>query len=270
MKPDLINTFVHLSVWGLLVIAYSVRFFVWGRAESDRVNHDGTSLLIGKGLKEMVYWGLQPVGKLLAFFRIKPNSVSLISLIFGLITGICFYYGHFGTAAVFAVICAFMDTLDGMVARFLGLVSDAGAVMDSSIDRYTEFFCLAGLALYYREMPVVLGIILLSLLGSFMVSYSSAKAEALGSTPPRGHMRRTDRAFCLIAGSVFSSISITLIEPNGIFPVPIGYPMVFSLILIAVFSNISAIERLIAVARSTKNSKQQLSTETGGDYANVT
>ena len=92
-----------------------------------------------------------------------------------------------------------------------------------------------------------------------MVSYSTAKAEALHVTPPRGNMRRTERAVYLTLGAVLSPISIQSFEmgkgyasTQGLYPIAIGYPMVFALFLVALFANISAVERLYAIAKEVR------------------
>jgi hypothetical protein len=87
-------------------------------------------------------------------------------------------------------------------------------------------------------------------MGSFMVSYSTAKAEALHVSPPRGNMRRTERALYLTLGAILTPISIQMFEPSGFYPVHLGYPMIFALGMIAILANISAVQRLVSIARA--------------------
>ena len=93
---------------------------------------------------------------------------------------------------------------------------------------------------------------LLALMGSFMVSYSSAKAEALQVDPPKGSMRRPERAFYLTLGAVLSPITIAEFEYVRDYPIAIGFPMVMALGLIAVLANASAIERMAAIAKEMR------------------
>lgn len=241
-----------MGVFMVLAIAYGIRSIVSGRAHFDRVNKDGGSALLGKGMMEMAYWGLQPVGKALVFCRITANMLSWASLVFGFLAGAVMTVGHFGFGAVFATVAALLDSLDGMVARMSGRASDAGEVLDAAIDRYVEFFFLAGLVIYYREMPALLGLTLLAILGSFLVSYSTAKAEALQVEPPRGNMRRAERAVYLTLGAAIAPISIPFFEATRQTPVAIGYPMVVAIGIVALFSNVSAIERLHAIAKAVR------------------
>jgi CDP-diacylglycerol--glycerol-3-phosphate 3-phosphatidyltransferase len=259
---DLIYSFLLLSVAAILVLSYSVKSFFRGKAQFDRVDREGGSALLGKGIMQMAYWGLQPVGDLFILLGFTPNAISFLSLFFGSITGIALAFGHFGSAGFFCTICSLLDSVDGMVARKTGKASDSGEVVDAAVDRYVEFFFLAGLIYYYREVPWLVLLSLTALLGSFMVSYSTAKAEALHVTPPRGYMRRTERAVYLTLGAVLAPISIQSFEINanyastsGLYPVNIGYPMVFALFVVAVFSNWSAFIRLRAVANEVKERK---------------
>ena len=264
LNGDLISSFVLLATAGLLVLAYSLKIMFRGKAQYDRVDKQGGSALLGKGIMQMAYWGLQPVGDLCIALGLSPNAISLLSLFFGSLSGLALAFGHFGTAGFLCTICSLLDSVDGMVARKTGVASDSGEVLDASVDRYVEFFFIAGLIVYYREVPWLVILCLAALLGSFMVSYSTAKAEALQVTPPRGMMRRTERSVYLKMGAVLAPISIQSYEMNanyysnyGLYPISIGYPMVFALFLVALFANISALQRLVAIADAVKNRKSE-------------
>ncbi len=252
MTGDLWQALILLGLVGFLAMTYLVRVAVRGRAKFDRVEKQGGSKLLSKEVMEMAYWGVQPLGKLLVFLRITPNQVSWSSLVFAILAGACLSVGHFGFGAVFATISAFLDSLDGIVARLTGKASDAGEVLDAAVDRYSEFLFLGGLAIYYREIPVLLGLSLLALMGSFMVSYSSAKAEALQVSAPSGSMRRPERAVYLILGALLSPLTIPIFETDRPYSIAMGHPMVIALCLVAVLANVSAVERLWAIAKAIR------------------
>jgi CDP-diacylglycerol---glycerol-3-phosphate 3-phosphatidyltransferase len=245
---DQISAFTILVVIIGLGLSYSLRLVTLGRAHYQRVDRQGSSPLLSKALMEMTYWGLQPIGRLLIRIGMTANGISWTSLGLGALSGILIAGGAFGMAALLASVSALFDSLDGMVARETGTASDVGEVLDASIDRYTEFFFLGGLVIYYRQTPAWMLIALFALIGSFMVSYATAKAEALDRVPPPGLMRRPERTFYLIFGAFVSALS---------WPIPVDltsreYPMLASLILVAVFSNASAIRRLYIVAESCR------------------
>lgn len=256
MSADLFSSVFLVSTAALLVLCYTLRLVVRGRARYDRVDRQGGSVLLGKGMMNMAYWGLQPLARVLINIGVTPNMISWGSLVLGGIAGSFLAYGFFGLAALSATASAFLDSLDGIVARETGVSSDAGEVLDATIDRYVEFFFLAGLVVYYREIPLLALIALFALMGSFMVSYSTAKAEAMHMEPPPGIMRRPERAFYLILGAALSPLMPWLL-PQEYASVPVAYPMVFAMVLIAVLANISAIERLYTVAHALRLREEQ-------------
>ena len=98
------------------------------------------------------------------------------------------------------------DILDGQVARMTNTGSDRGELLDAAVDRYTEFAFLGGLLLFYRTEVSLMVLTLAALVASFMISYTSAKAEALHVNPPRGLMRRHERAIYLITGAGLTAL----------------------------------------------------------------
>lgn len=248
MTLEFLNVLALLAIVGTVAVAYSVRIVVKGRVHYDRVNRQGGSLLLGKGLMEMAYWALQPLSRVCISVGITPNQISWTSLVLGGIAGSCLAYGRFGTAALIAAISALLDSLDGMVARATGHASEGGEILDAAIDRYVEFFFLGGLVLYYQDTTILQVLSLLALMGSFMVSYSTAKAEAMQLPPPPGIMRRPERAFYLVLGAALSPFPIPGLPESLLGPHPIYIPMAIAVGFVAVLSNISAIERLYSVA----------------------
>jgi len=249
---DFVNTIVLLGILALVGVAYSVKLILKGRTQYDRVNRQGGSVLMGRGMMEIGYWALQPIAKLLVFLHVTPNQISWASLVFGGLAGTALVYGYFGFAALFSCYSAFLDCLDGMVARMTEVASDAGEVLDAAVDRYVEFFFLAGLVIYYREFAVFQLIALAALAGSFMVSYSTAKAEALHIPPPPGIMRRPERAFYLTLGAALSTFSIPQLDAYFNFSKPVGYPLLLATFAVAVLANIAAIERLWTIGRAVR------------------
>ena len=252
MNPELKYTLaVALGVL-FLITTYGVRVLVKGRARFDRIDRQGGSRLLSKGAMEIGYWIISPVARALASLHVSPNQVSWLSFAFGALAGLFLARGHFGFGAMCATICGLLDSVDGMVARLSGVASDAGEVLDAAIDRYVEFFFLAGLAIYYREQPALQLLALMALLGSFMVSYSTTKAEALRIEPPSGLMRRPERAVYLTAGAALSGPSIAWFESTPEFATPLAYPMVLALAMVAVLANFSAIERFWLIVKALR------------------
>ncbi len=266
---DIANSLALVLLLAFVLLTYAFRVLISGRAHYERVDRQGGSVLLGKVFMEMGYWALEPLGRPMARWHISPNYLSWTSLVMGGISGVLLAYGQFGTAALCATVSAFMDTLDGMVARSTGVASEAGEGLDATIDRYVEFFFLSGLVIYYHDILILQIFSLMALMGSFMVSYSSAKAEAMHIPPPPGIMRRHERAFYLILGAALSPIPIPALEAHFTFPIPVGFPMVLAVVLIAFLANISAIERLYTVGLALKMREMGLrhETDTGQIYS---
>ena len=235
----------------LLIAGYGLRVVVKGRVHFDRLERQGGSRLLSTGAMHIGYWVLYPVAQLFASLGITPNTISWTSLGSGFLAGACLAAGHFGYGAIFATISGLLDSLDGMVARISGAASNAGEVLDAAVDRYVEFFFLSGLVIYYRGIPGLQILALLALLGSFMVSYSTTKAEALGVEPPRGSMRRPERAVYLTLGAALSALTVFWWASDT--------PMVLALGLVAVAANVSAVRRLWFVAKAVRVRDQEAS-----------
>ena len=196
---------------------------------------------------EMGYWVLEPLVKALVALDITPNMVTLFSLVPAFLAGVAAAFGWFALACVLGTAGAFCDILDGLLARRLGTASDSGEVVDAAVDRYIEFFFLAGLIVYYRTHWMVLVLTLAALLGSYMVSYTTAKAEAMSVPPPRGSMRRAERAVYLMTGAGLTAFT------RAAFPTSPSHalrelPILVALSLVAVVTNVSAIQRFAAIA----------------------
>jgi CDP-diacylglycerol--glycerol-3-phosphate 3-phosphatidyltransferase len=98
--------------------------------------------------------------------------------------------------------------LDGALARATGKITKAGAILDSVLDRYSEAVVLAGLVVYYLyASPSNLGVILVfvTLTGSMMVSYTRARAEALGIDCKVGFFTRPERVILIAAGLILNN-----------------------------------------------------------------
>ena len=241
-----------VGVVALLVVAslaYGVRVLFHGAAMFERVERDQGSALLGRSLMQMGYWALDHVGRGLVALGATANGVSIASLLFGIAAGVALAFGHFGLGAALAVVSGLGDTLDGIVARRTKTASDAGEVLDAAVDRYEEFFFLGGIVVHERGSAVGVSLVLSALLGSFMVSYATAKAEALRAEVPRGAMRRPERAAYLIAGAALTPLLAPLLGGATVAASwTAELPILAAVGLVAVIANVSAVRRLAKLA----------------------
>jgi CDP-diacylglycerol--glycerol-3-phosphate 3-phosphatidyltransferase len=243
---DLFIALGMIGIFAVLVVAYTLRTVLAGRVRHARTDADGGSAFLNKPTMEMVYWILDPIIDFIAALRITPNMVTLFSLLPALGAGVAIGFGWFGLATALAVVSTFCDIIDGLLARKTGLSSGAGEVIDAAADRYGELFMFGGLVYYYRAHDQVLFIVLAALAASFMVSYATAKAEAMGVPAPRGAMRRGERAAYLIFGSAFTPVTQALFGSSPSLALR-ELPIILGMTIIAVVGNISVIQRLMAV-----------------------
>ena len=218
--------------------AYGVRCAVYGAVEFARVERAGQSPLLGRGPMNAFYWALQPVATACVALGIGANAVTLGSLALAACAGLALASGAVGAAALLAALGALGDALDGLVARRTQTASESGEVLDAAVDRYGELFFLGGAAVFLREDPWSLVATLAAIGGGFMVSYASAKAEALHVAAPRGSMRRPERAAYLTVGAAIAAISCS------------PWALIAAIVLVAVVANSSAVSRLRWLASS--------------------
>ncbi len=114
---------------------------------------------------------------------LTPNKLSIIGFGLALITAGILGSGWLVWGGLAMVFAAFFDTLDGAVARNTGQTSKFGAFLDSTLDRYSEAVVFLGLAYHYSASTntrTELILVFVSIVGSLMVSYTRARAEAIG------------------------------------------------------------------------------------------
>jgi CDP-diacylglycerol--glycerol-3-phosphate 3-phosphatidyltransferase len=177
------------------------------------------------------------LAKFLVHLRVGPNSLSVLGLLAGLGAGVLFALGYALTGALAIIVCGLFDILDGRVAVNSHKKSLYGAIFDSTLDRYAEFFICLGLAVYFRK-SWALWILFFTFLGSTMVSYTRARAEGLGIVCRVGFMQRAERIILLVAGALVGVIF-------RVFDIA----MIVVLIAIALFSNITAFQRIFYVRK---------------------
>ena len=193
---------------------------------------------------------LDRVARVVVALGITANFVTLASLGFAAVGGVLVGLGDFAWATGIVVVASLGDALDGLVARRSGAASIGGALLDCASDRYGEAFLLGGLAVHFRGAAGPFVLTLGALTGSFMVSYGSAKAEALGVAVPAGAMRRADRAVCLCCGLGLTAGLTALANAGWLAPWTAGVPVLIALGLVAAVGNASAIGRLRRLAGS--------------------
>jgi len=208
-----------------------------------------TSLVVPDAVVAAVFRILDQVAGGLVALGISANTITSLCIALGAGAGVLLAFDQFALASVLMVVASLGDAIDGLVARRSGSASVGGALLDASGDRYQEFFFLGGLAVFFRESPLALVATLAALAGSFMVSYSSAKAEGLAVPVPPGVMRRAERAVCLCLATAVTAFWEPWAANTGRPPWVGALPIFIAVCLIAVAGNVSAVRRMRLLAK---------------------
>jgi CDP-diacylglycerol---glycerol-3-phosphate 3-phosphatidyltransferase len=163
--------------------------------------------------------------------RLTPNMISMTGLVLNVVAAVLVTQRLFFLAGLAFVIGSVMDTLDGRYSRMSGKGTPFGAFLDSTLDRVEEGIVLTTVAAYFssRGMDFAVGACVLAVLGSLMVSYTRARAEALGVENKGGLATRPVRVVILSIGLIFA-------KGAGIFDVDLLAPSVYVLVVLTVFT----------------------------------
>jgi CDP-diacylglycerol---glycerol-3-phosphate 3-phosphatidyltransferase len=138
--------------------------------------------------------------------RLTPNAISTAGLALNLVAAALVTQRLFFLAGVAFIVGSTMDTLDGRYSRMSGKGTLFGAFLDSTLDRIEEGVVLAAVAGYFAAIgnDVAAAMCVVAVLGSLMVSYARARAEALGVECKVGLATRPVRVVLLSTGLVFA------------------------------------------------------------------
>lgn len=189
--------------------------------------------MIEEHLRARMSGALARAADLIARTGATPNALTLLGFLGMVVAGVLCAGGSFFFAGLVVAVSCTLDALDGALARVTGAVSAFGAFLDSFLDRYAEVAVYGGLVVYYAGVGIAWGIeaAFFAATGSLMVSYARARAEGLGVECRAGLFARPERIAVIIIGLVTG------------FVLP-------ALVILALATNITAAQRLLAVRRA--------------------
>jgi len=182
--------------------------------------------------------------KLLVRIGLSADVITLLGFLFGAAAAALFVLGLPFWALVAGVASALFDGVDGRVAAATNRKTRFGAMLDSTLDRYVDFFIFGALMYHFRgRWPVLLAFA--ALVGAVMVSYTRARAEGLGIDCRGGIMQRPERlilfGLAMVGGLVFRDLDTAWI---------------IVLAVIALGSQITALQRLFLVRRRDREATE--------------
>lgn len=169
--------------------------------------------ILPEPLKKAFLDGIDPIADGLIKFGLSPNRITTISTLTIVASGAAFALAYLRLGGALLLLSGLFDLLDGKVARRSGQASRFGAFYDSSMDRLGEGVLFTGIAIFYmtsainssgNRMPVLaLGLCFACLTGSFLVSYTRARAEGIGIEAKIGMAQRAERIVFLGGPTLF-------------------------------------------------------------------
>jgi CDP-diacylglycerol--glycerol-3-phosphate 3-phosphatidyltransferase len=176
--------------------------------------------------------------------RLTPNAISMVGLVGNLAAAALVWQEYFFLGGVAFIIGSVMDTLDGRYARISGKGTLFGAFLDSTLDRVEEGLVLTAIAAYFAERgeEFAAAMCVVVVLGSLMVSYTRARAEALGVECKVGLATRPVRVVILSIGLVFA-------KGAGIFDVELLAPAIY---VMAGLTALTVVQRVWHVRNALK------------------
>lgn len=192
-------------------------------------------------LRGAVYGIIDPLTDWLSARRVHPNALTTIGFLVTVSSAFAFHQHNVRLAGFLILLGGFFDILDGRVARLTGLGSKFGAFYDSTLDRISEIAVFMGLLSLYNDYRLELGdvgmiyLIMLAMAGSLMISYTRARAEAMGLDCRVGLMPRAERVVLLGAASLFFGAAWD------------GLVLKIVIVILAVLTNLTAFQRIIWV-----------------------
>lgn len=159
-------------------------------------------------------FALIPIADYLIRFGMTPNKLSVIGLLLNFLAAFCILQGGLFIGGFIFLFAGLVDLFDGTVARRGGMSTEFGGFLDSNLDRIAEGVIFAAIAYLFaaNSNPVTASVVVLALLGSFMVSYTRARAEALGLEGKSGFASRFERllliSIALMAGFLEPAIYV--------------------------------------------------------------
>src|SRR5438105_10476424 len=193
---------------------------------------------------------IEPAIAFLARNNVSPNTITTVGTLITVAAGIVYATGHIMTAGWIMNVTAFFDVADGEVARRTGRSTVFGAFYDSTLDRVADGALLGGLAVFFARNNVLHGVpteagtpmvavTILGIVGTFLTSYTRARAEALGIDAKVGFIQRPERVTLLSA-------------PQAAFGLALGgWVLIVIVVLLSVTAWITAVQRIIFVYHAT-------------------
>jgi len=199
-------------------------------------------------VKKFILIVFRPLVWFFTHFKISPNSISAIGFLINIAALLVLSQGYFVIGGLVILLAGLFDMLDGHIARNQNKETKFGALLDSTLDRYSELLLFLGISIflvrdilhngtYYTKQLEIFGLlgIFFMISGSLMVSYVRARAEGLGLSCKVGLIQRPERVVGLAIGCF------------------LPYPWILYMIFFLAFTtNLTVLQRIIHVYQTSR------------------
>ncbi len=196
--------------------------------------------MISDRLRSWTRWIVEPVARALHRMGMTPNALTVLGFVLTLANAYLLAKGHLRLAGVLVLVFSALDAFDGTLARLTGQATRFGAFLDSVLDRFSEAAIYFGLLVFLANAGrrEELYLTYVAIVGSQMVSYTRARAEGLGLSCQVGWFSRVERIIALSFGLVVGWLR----------------PILW---LLAIVTNLTAVQRMLHVYRLTRSNTAQ-------------
>lgn len=189
--------------------------------------------MFGEMVRKHSQFLLQPLARFFGTIGISPNTLTIAGFVLMVGVAVVLAQGYLLLGGILTILVVILDAIDGALARLMNRTTRFGAFLDSTLDRYSEAALFLGLFVYLsgqQGYAQELMLIYASIVGSLMVSYARARAEAINVPLKDGLLTRFERIFILCTALILHQYMLTI-----------------CLWALAILSNFTAIQRIYLV-----------------------
>lgn len=201
-------------------------------------------------LKQKIQAHMVSVAKAAHKVGLTPNQISAIGIVFAILSAFSYLESQLFepylliASPIFLLISGFFDALDGVVARLYGQTTLFGGFIDSLLDRYADSIIIVGIIL---GGLCILEWGLAALIGSLLVSYTRARAEAAGvKMETVGLAERAERMIILIIASF-----IAIVWKDAL-----SWALSWAIVILAILTNLTVLQRVYYFYKATKKRQE--------------
>lgn len=231
-----------LVILGLMLLALAV-FLIRQPKFEQKASRKSGSMLLPSYLIRYGYWLADGIIAPLGRLGVRPNHVTVFSVILSAGAALLVAHGHLMSAAWVFFAAMACDLIDGLLARSLGIQSSSGAFFDSFCDRISEGIIFAGLAYLGRD-GLLFAASFWALVASYLISYARGRGEGLGVDCKAGLMQRPERLLMLFFTLLLAPLIALGTAPLGISATSI---VTVSVSLIAILTTMTALRRAFTI-----------------------